>query len=475
MALMMHSLRFRLLISPVIIVLVTVGTTFLFIALYTSWAFQRYVERDTIIASLLAEHSTNPDQAHIQSEVERLAEQSGDRIVLTDLSGQVLADSEQKLLGQALTPTGTTVRQELLPPRNPVRVPLVGPVPEQAALSSPTVSAAAMLSSTMPLLAYFGARGSQTLGPSQLILLQSINQSLVVAALVSTAVGLILTLTLLRRILTPIETLTTAALKLEGGDFSHRVPITSRDEIGVLTRAFNVMADGLVRLEQLRKNMVNDVAHELRTPLTNIRGYLEAMRDQVIQPNPQTIELIYSEAMLLNRLIDDLQDLAMAEAGQLRLVREPIDLAARIATTVEVLQPALQGRQIDVQIDLADGPLLVDADSGRLGQVLSNLVNNALAHTPPGGRVAISAERRDGEVLVAVRDTGAGIASEDLPFIFERFYRADRSRARRTGGVGLGLTIVKQLVERHGGRIWVESTPGKGSTFLFTLPAVASC
>jgi signal transduction histidine kinase len=288
-------------------------------------------------------------------------------------------------------------------------------------------------------------------------------------------VGLILTLTLLRRILTPIETLTTAALKLEGGDFSHRVPITSRDEIGVLTRAFNVMADGLVRLEQLRKNMVNDVAHELRTPLTNIRGYLEAMRDQVIQPNPQTIELIYSEAMLLNRLIDDLQDLAMAEAGQLRLVREPIDLAARIATTVEVLQPALQGRQIDVQIDLADGPLLVDADSGRLGQVLSNLVNNALAHTPPGGRVAISAERRDGEVLVAVRDTGAGIASEDLPFIFERFYRADRSRARRTGGVGLGLTIVKQLVERHGGRIWVESTPGKGSTFLFTLPAVASC
>ncbi len=467
----MHSLRFRMLISSVVIVLVTVGTTFVLISLHTSWAIQRYVERDRIVGELLTEHRHNPDQSHLQSEVKRLAQQSGDRIVLTDPNGQVLADSDQRLLGTVVD-AGNTLTGQVPPPNlQPVQIPLPGPTAAQASPDAPPLPQSVPPSSITPLVAYFGASGSQSFGLSEKVLLQSLNQSLLVAALLSTALGVFLTFTLARRILTPIETLTAAAVELEQGNFSHRVPITSRDEIGVLTRAFNVMADGLVRLEELRKNMVNDVAHELRSPLTNIRGYLEALRDGVVQPKPQIIELIYGETMLLNRLIDDLQDLAMAEAGQLSLVCQPVDLSALVIRTIDALQPALQGRRLAVQLLLPDEPLVVEADAGRLGQVLYNLLNNAIAHTPPGSSIAVGCERRERAVLVSVQDTGSGIAAEDLPFIFERFFRADRSRTRATGGVGLGLTIAKQLVERHGGRIWAESAVGRGSTFSFTLPA----
>ncbi|HEU4325812.1 MAG TPA: HAMP domain-containing sensor histidine kinase [Roseiflexaceae bacterium] len=470
-----------MLLSSVIIVLVTVGTTFVLIWLHTSWAIQRYVERDRIVSELLDEHQFNPDQSHLQSEVERLAQQSGDRIVLTDRGGQVLADSDQRLVGAVVdasnTITGqapasnTLIGQNPVPNGQPVQIPLPDPATAQG---TPPLPQVVPPSPASPLVAYFGASGSQSFGLSEKVLLQNLNQSLLVAALLSIAIGVFLTFTLARRILTPIETLTAAAVELEQGNFSHRVPITSQDEIGVLTRAFNVMADGLVRLEELRKNMVNDVAHELRSPLTNIRGYLEALRDQVVQPKPQIIELIYDETMLLNRLIDDLQDLAMAEAGQLRLVCQPVDLSALVIRTIDALQPALHNRQLDVQLDLPDEPLVVEADPGRLGQVLYNLLNNAIAHTPTGSSIAVGCERRERAVLVSVQDTGSGIAAEDLPFIFERFFRADRSRTRSTGGVGLGLTIAKQLVERHGGRIWAESAVGHGSTFSFTLPAAAS-
>ncbi|GAB4211227.1 MAG: hypothetical protein OHK0022_45510 [Roseiflexaceae bacterium] len=465
----MHSLRFRMLLSSVVIVLVTVGTTFGLISLNTSWAIQRYVERDLIVSQLLAEHQLNPDQGHIQSEVERLAQQSGDRIVLTDRNGRVLADSDQTLVGAAVSASSAVTGYS--PPRaQPVQIPLPGPTMAGDGSGVPVPPQVVPPTNATPLVAYFGASGSQSFGLSEKVLLQSLNQSLLVAALVSIAIGLFLTFTLARRILTPIETLTAAAVELEQGNFSHRVPISSRDEIGVLTRAFNVMAEGLVRLEQLRKNMVNDVAHELRSPLTNIRGYLEALRDQVVEPKPQIIELIYDETMLLNRLVDDLQDLAMVEAGQLRLVCQPVDLTALVIRTIDALQPTLHSRQLDVQLDLPDDPLVVQADAGRVGQVLYNLLNNAIAHTPPGSQIVVGCELHDQKVLVSVRDTGSGIAVEDLPFIFERFFRADRSRTRATGGVGLGLTIAKQLVERHGGQIWAESTAGRGSTFSFTLP-----
>jgi len=223
--------------------------------------------------------------------------------------------------------------------------------------------------------------------------------------------------------------------------------------------------------------MVTDIAHELRTPLTNIRGYLEALRDGVARPEPELLGSLHDEALLLNRLIDDLRDLALAEAGQLRLEMRPIALREIVEQTLSVLRPALDEKQLTLDVELAlDLPKLA-ADPERVGQVLRNLITNAIIHTPADGWILLRATTPTNDqrptmsdrelealsfVVVTICDNGGGIAPEHLPNVFERFYRADRSRARATGGAGLGLAIVKQLVEAHGGRVWAESAPGEG-------------
>jgi signal transduction histidine kinase len=365
--------------------------------------------------------------------------------------------------------------------------------------------------------------------PIQAGFIGAVNRSLLLAAGAAGLVALLLTAVFSRGILGPVEALTAAARRMEKGDLSQRVAVRAKDEIGELARAFNAMADGLTRIEQLRRHMVTDVAHELRTPLTNIRGYLEAVRDGVAAPSPELIGSLHEEALLINRLVDDLQDLALAEAGQLRLARRPSSLCAIIEGAVGALRPTLAEKRLTIDIQLPDDLPCVDADAERVGQVLRNLLNNAIIHTPSGGSIAVEAatdhrppaeattdqrppasERllsvaarrssvvaleattdhrppttnhwplpseslqlgvgRQSSVIIQVRDTGVGIAPEHLSQIFERFYRADPSRARATGGAGLGLTIVKQLVEAHGGRVWASSAPGQGATFAFTLP-----
>jgi signal transduction histidine kinase len=282
--------------------------------------------------------------------------------------------------------------------------------------------------------------------------------------------AVLLTLALSRRILGPVEALTLAARKMEKGDLSQRVEVRSKDEIGELIHAFNAMADGLARLEQLRRSMVTDVAHELRTPLSNIRGYLEALREDMMRPTPELIDSLYEETMLLSRLVDNLQELALAEAGQLKLERQPVALMEIVDKVVNVLQPQATDKGLTIRVDLpADLPPAY-ADPKRVGQILRNLLANAMSYTPPGGEITVAARAVGSEVEVSVQDTGIGIAPEHLPHVFERFYRADKSRARTTGGAGLGLAIVRQLVEAHGGRVGVESAMGKGTTFTFTLP-----
>jgi signal transduction histidine kinase len=267
-----------------------------------------------------------------------------------------------------------------------------------------------------------------------------------------------------------VEILTAAVRRMEAGDLSQRVEITSRDEIGDLARAFNLMADGLARLEELRRQLVTDVAHELRTPLSNIRGYLEALQDGVVEPDRRIVDSLHEETMLLNRLVDDLQELSLAEAGQLRLDRHPVALADVVDRAVEAVRPRAAAKGVELQVDLPEDLPLVDVDPRRIGQVLRNLLDNGLTHTGPGGEIGIAARASGQWVEVSVRDTGTGIAAEDLPYVFDRFYRADRSRSRATGGAGLGLAIVKQLVEAHGGRVEVESEVGRGTEFTFTVP-----
>jgi signal transduction histidine kinase len=231
------------------------------------------------------------------------------------------------------------------------------------------------------------------------------------------------------------------------------------------------MADDLERTEKLRRNMVADIAHELRTPLSNLSGYLEAISDGVLQPDKATVSSLSEEAATLSHLVADLQELSLADAGELKLTRRPEDMKQLIEQAVAAQQSGAAVKGLTVRAEVPAGLPEVNVDAHRIGQVLRNLLDNAVAHTPGGGSITVTAAGADDELKIMVTDTGEGIPPEDLPNIFERFYRVDRSRTRSTGGTGLGLTITRRLVEAHGGRIEAESEPGRGSTFIITLPA----
>ena len=283
------------------------------------------------------------------------------------------------------------------------------------------------------------------------------------------------TAALSRRLLRPIDDLTTAAARLGEGDLSLRVPAQGDDELARLARSFNRMADSLQRGEERQKRLVADVAHELRTPLANLRGYLEALQDGVVTPGPETFASLLEEAVLQQRIVDDLQDLALAEAGALAYHRSRIDLAELVETCRTAHQTAADTVGVTLLVRSA-GPVAVDADPDRLRQVIGNLVTNALRATPSGGSVTLStAGPVDGRVTVEVRDTGVGIAAEDLPYVFDRFWRVDTARGRDTGGGGLGLAIARQIVTDHGGQITMDSQPGRGTTVTMTLPAGVAC
>jgi signal transduction histidine kinase len=237
-----------------------------------------------------------------------------------------------------------------------------------------------------------------------------------------------------------------------------------------VTQAFNSMAGDLERAEKLRRNMVADTAHELRTPLSNIRGHIEAFRDGVVEPDEAALRSLDEEVTLLARLVDDLQELALADAGELRLVRQADDISAPIDQAVAAVKTKAAAKGVAVSIQLPDKLPPVYVDAQRINQVLLNLLENAVAHTTKGGSIMVGARQQDSWVEISVTDTGEGIPPEELPNVFERFYRVDKSRARATGGRGLGLTIAKYLVEAHGGQIRVQSEPGKGSLFSFTVP-----
>ena len=277
-----------------------------------------------------------------------------------------------------------------------------------------------------------------------------------------------------RRLARPIHALTAAVQRMEAGDRTARVPMKGRrqDEVGRLAHAFNAMAVSMEENERQRQAMVSDIAHELRNPLTNVRGYLEGAQDGLVPLDDALIASLLEESTLLSRLVDDLQDLALADAGRLHLHPEPLDVADLVEQVTAAHRAAAAVAGVSMTADVS-GPLRIKGDPGRLRQALGNLVGNALRYTPAGGQVTLSASADDegtGRAVITVADTGSGIAGEHLPHIFERFYRADASRSRETGGSGLGLAITRYLVEAHGGMIEAQSTEGSGSTFTIRLP-----
>ena len=303
-----------------------------------------------------------------------------------------------------------------------------------------------------------------------------VNRSLLWAGISAAAVGTLLVWLLSRRTLAPLQNLGAAARRLGGGDLSQRAETSGPTEIRELAHSFNVMAEGLEEAERQRRNLTADVAHELRTPLSNIQGYLEAIKDGLVDPTPETIDTIHGQALHLSRLVEDLRLLAQVEAGALQLQLSPTEMEELLQSSVEAVRPRAEAKRIDLGLDVEPSLPTMDLDATRISQVIGNLLENAITHTPEDGRVTVSAHvirqaQDERETLeVTVSDTGPGIAPEDLPRIFDRFYRADLSRDRSTGGAGLGLTIARRLVEAHGGTIEAESELGQGSRFTIRLP-----
>ncbi len=279
------------------------------------------------------------------------------------------------------------------------------------------------------------------------------------------AVAILLALVVARRITSPLERLTVAAETMARGGQPARVAVKGQDEVAQLGRAFNAMADALAAQQELRRRMTTDVAHELRTPLTILRCELEAIEDGLAAPDSERIHSLHEEVLHLGRLVDDLQELALADAGALTMQREELDLAAAVERIVALHRSAAAS----IDLDAAAG-LRVSADPLRLAQVLRNLLGNAIRHSPPGTAIQVGVRREGEEAVIAVSDGGPGIPPAELERVFERFYRLEESRSRQAGGAGLGLAIVRRLVELHGGRTWATSAGGDGATFLFTLP-----
>jgi signal transduction histidine kinase len=446
-----HSLNARLLAAFTLIIVIIIGSVFFFTYRTVRQEVSRLGERvealqdARVVLELSRYYQFTRTWDGVQPLVVQWGTLYGRRVILTDTRGTVVADSDGELVGS---------HYEGDAPGH-IMGPMIGMGPSTGILhmlrgSEPDINRTA-LQITNATIGRFFLWGS----------------------LLAIAIAVLLTFLLSRRILAPVKALTQAARQFGRGDFSRRVESDDQGELGELASSFNSMAEDLERTERLRRNMVADVAHELRTPLSNLSGYLEAIRDGIVQPDEATIASLNEEAATLARLVNDLQEVNITDAGELKLVVQPDDIGRLARDTVNAIQAKATAKNLAVTADVPAELPLVSIDSHRIRQVLNNLLDNAMAHTPAGGRVTVTVRQHGERISISVADNGEGIPAEDLPFIFERFYRVDKSRTRATGGSGLGLTIARRLVEAHGGAIEVESQPGRGSIFTFDIPLAA--
>jgi two-component system sensor histidine kinase BaeS len=306
----------------------------------------------------------------------------------------------------------------------------------------------------------------------------AVREALALAAGAAVVVALGVSLFVTRRVVRPVQQMERASQRIAEGHYAERVDVSGTpdefDELGQLAVSFNRMASALEQTEAMRRQLIGDVAHELRTPLTTIKGTAEGLIDGVLPADLETFNRVYKEADRLQRLVVDLQELSRVEAGAYQLERKPVRVGEMVGAAVERLSPQFADKGVTLAADVPAGLPPVLADEDRIGQVLLNLVGNALQYTPAGGSVTVRARRERDHVVFSVVDTGIGIPAEHLPHLFTRFYRVDKSRSRAGGGSGIGLTISRFLVEAHGGTIAAESLgAGKGSTFTFTLPVAS--
>jgi signal transduction histidine kinase/arylsulfatase A-like enzyme len=445
---MIDRLWLRLMLAMAVAIGLAVGAVALLVNRATSESFVDYVEdvstaRAQRVESVLArQYQRHKSWSGVDPMVQLVADLSGQRVILADRNGQIVADSQNRLIGQRV-------------PSNWANEPIIISHQEQPVGS-------VYLDPLRPL-GSVDNRGQTFLAATNRYLLWAVGFGLLAACLLSIALS--------RWLAAPLEALTRAARRMERGQLGEQIEVKIGGEVGALAQAFNSTAASLARLERLRQQMVSDIAHELRTPLTNIRGYIEGIQDGVAEPDEATLGVLQYELTQLTRLVDDLQELALVEAGQLKLSRQSVDLERLIAQEVLGFRPQAEAREVELTTRLRPGLPEISADPGRLGQVLRNMLRNALTHTPTGGRITVSLEQEQRQAVLRVADTGGGIPPEHLPHIFERLYRGDSARTRaQHGGYGLGLTICRELVQAHGGTIDASSVVGQGSEFVVRLP-----
>ena len=401
------------------------------------------------------------DDTSLEEVIQQVGDLYGWRVVVRDSSDEILTDSQPKIARSSDLPV----------------LPDWGPQSSFSGDKSLVVTAYSTDQSKNSLEYGLGSvelipslQQPQFDEPSISSLVEATNQTLLVVGLISGVFGVVGVLLVARRLLSPIHELTNAAVKLGQGDLTQRVVVTGRDEVSQLGLTFNSMAQALEKSEYQRRNLISDIAHELRTPLSNMQGYVEAVRDGLLQPTPSTMGTLHGQTLQLTGLVEDLRILAQADSGNLALTLDYVHLDDLLRELADSFRPRMEEKAVGFSLVISKELPRFQGDRLRLSQVLSNLIDNAINYTPTGGEVSVSAGLTQGWIKIMVSDTGEGITEEGLVRIFDRFYREDRSRNRSTGGSGLGLAITKQLVEAHGGTIEANSRLGVGSSFEVKLP-----
>jgi signal transduction histidine kinase len=443
------SLFWKLMLAFVLVVLVAVGGIALIARQTTTNAFHRLRQNqsqsDDQASRLAAYYAENGSWDAVSSLFGSRRGQgqgggSGPPLRLADADGRVMLDSIDDQVGQLLSP-------------------------DELASGEPITVDGRQVGTLL-----MGGRGAAPLSQAEQDFLTRVQTALIVGALLAFGAALIVGFLLFRGITAPLRRLTRATATVAQGDLSVQVPVPSHggDEIAQLGLAFNQMTAELAHADRLRRDMTADVAHELRTPLTVIQGNLEAILDGVYPADAEHLEPVLRKTQLLHRLVEDLRTLALADAGELALQRTTMDLGALVQRTVEDFRVQAEATDVQLTAEIPAQLPPITADAPRIEQVLGILLDNALRHTPAGGEIEVELRRSDGESRLSVRDTGEGISPQDLPHVFERFYRG-RSNLPRPGGSGLGLAIAQAIITAHGGRIWAESTLGQGTTITFAL------
>lgn len=474
---MSHSLQFRLTLTYIAVIAVAVLAMTVIMRWTVGARFTDYMQalqarQAQILAERVAtEYAHNRDWSVVRPLLESWGTVSRNTVNLLGPDGQVIVTGPP---GRALSIAPEDLRRAL---QGEIVQGLSGQDDDGDALSHTAVP---VVVDGTPVAVLYLQISPERRKPSRRSFNQLLNEALAVAGLLAVVVAVVFGAAFARRITRPIQEMKRVAERMAEGDYAQRVSNPGKDEVGQLAASFNHMAatlerdvSELKRQEQFRREMVANISHDLSTPLTAIQGFSEALRDGVIRsPEEQheLLETINKEALRLRRLVHDLQDLSQIESGQPRIERRPLHLPGLLEETLKVVQPEVQQQRLHVTSQVDPELPLALADEDRTTQVLLNLLDNAIRYTPQGGQVHVQAQRQNGCIRVAVRNSGPPIPAEALPRIFERFYRADQSRNKETGNSGLGLAIVKAIVEAQGGQVVVTSSADEGTEVAFTVP-----